>query len=181
MRTSKVREFNVRGSYANGYNKNVYTKRFSKPAKKFAGFGYAVETPPFTFTPPAGYKTVGMEQVTNTNQEEFAVASSEAGYNVPSIATAIPRGGVSYYAPPVGWWVAIVAAGEKESMLWISGDGNTVHGIDIDMSNAMAVGGKKPSSGLTTLLLLAAGGYVLYKLSQKNAAKPIAVKSNRRR
>lgn len=174
MRTSKIREFNVRGSYRNGYNVSVYTKRFSvRP--KLSGLGFFGEDAPFTYTPPAGWTAASTTQVTAGNQDQLAMDGPDVSDNrFPSEAVDVS----GRFAPPVGWWVIIIQStdGQQSSVVWLNPGSGAVYNID-NLSTGAGTASMTPrgtpsdtatpgtsSIGFGAIALAAGVGYVVYKL-----------------
>lgn len=156
-------------------------------------FGAAPKLDP----PPPGWTTVALEEVTAANQEQFRVDAESANrcVDIKSFMTARVEGGVTYYVPPIGWWLWTISDKDNNyELIWVTPDGmpwlaQLRCSLDLGSIGLATAGGGGGGSGTKPpapvkagfpwwLALLAGGGYLAYKFA---AGKKKSTKTKKRR
>lgn len=190
-----------RSNYYKGYRQTWATSY--GPGENLGTFSFGADDTGVAYTPPTGYTLVSLTAVTASNQSDLSVDG-------PSVMpeNRIPAGAVQVgtrYAPPVGWWVALIRSesGIWTGAVWIS-DAGQVHSIDSNVAGGTATllpgmlvtppaAPDAPSNtettdttaqagiGFGTIALVAGAGYIIYKLfaSSSKSATPRTARARR--
>lgn len=176
-----------RSSYKGGYRQSWRTSY--GPGQRFDGFS---ADPPFSYMPPAGWRVIETIQVTSENQSVFTRDLGNCTPLQSSVDSVVDPTGLPAFVPKVGWWVVSMVNDNTnvEDFVWIGPGGSPAVQVNVcantegGISTAGGGGGGTTSSvGFPwgTVILLAGGGYLVYKLLGNKGSKPTRGRTARAR